>query len=311
MIKVCAVQAEPEWFDLQGSVKKAIGIIEEAGHNGAELIAFPEVFIPGYPMFLWKSPLNISENVNYINNSLNIDSEEFKSICNAAKKNSIAVVIGFSENDKGSVYISQAIINKFGELLLVRRKFKCTHVERVLFGDARASNIKSVVPLQFAGKKYNVGANSCWEHAQPLLTYYGATQNEEIHVAAWPPLAEYKESADYLYSLSREGAQALCATYAIESSCYVISSTAVVSQKLIDRIGDLPDIVHLGCGATKIFAPDGREYVKPLSETEEGLVYAEIDDNELNVCRHFLHITGHYSRPDLFSLKVQNSDDAE
>lgn len=308
MVKVCVVQSEPEWFDLQGSVKKAIALIDEAGRNGAELIAFPEVFIPGYPVFLWNNATDLPESINYIKNSLKVDSKEFQSICDAAKRNSIAVILGFSENERGSVYISQATITKSGEVPLIRRKFKSTHVERVLFGDATSDKIQSVIPLTFDEKEYNVGSLSCWEHAQPLLTYYGATQEEDIHIAAWPPLLPYKEGSGSLFSFAKEGIHNLCSTYAIQNSCYVLAATGLISQKLFDKMGDVPPIFDLGGGAARIFAPDGREFVKPLPEDEDGLLYAEINEEELDICRHFLHTTGHYSRPDMFSLDIHKTN---
>lgn len=109
--------------------------------------------------------------MNYIKNSLKLDSNEIRLICEFAKRNSIVIVLKFSENHEGSVYIAQSIINKFDEIVLHRRKIKCTHVEWILFADASSS----VVPLNFETGRYKVGANSYWKHAQPIITYYGAT----------------------------------------------------------------------------------------------------------------------------------------
>lgn len=138
----------------------------------------------------------------YIKNSLSYGSPEMNRICDVAKKSKIAVVLGFSENDGDSLYISQCIISAAGDILNKRRKLKPTHAERTVFGDADASTLFNVTEVEKVGR---VGALSCFEHLQPLLKYHNISQKEQIHVAAWPPLHPFDPQGEALYSFTADG----------------------------------------------------------------------------------------------------------
>jgi predicted amidohydrolase len=138
----------------------------------------------------------------YIKQSISYDSSEMDKICSAAKKNKIAVVLGFSENDGDSLYISQCIISAAGEIVNKRRKLKPTHMERTVFGDGDASTLFNVADLENVGR---VGALSCFEHLQPLLKYHNISQKEQIHVAAWPPLHPFDPQGEALYPFTADG----------------------------------------------------------------------------------------------------------
>tara|TARA_R110002003_G_scaffold141_11_gene12957 strand:- start:1151 stop:1543 length:393 start_codon:yes stop_codon:yes gene_type:complete len=123
-------------------------------------------------------------------------------ICATAKSSHIAVVLGFSENSHNSLYISQCTISAAGDIVMKRRKFKPTHMERTVFGDAGGSSLNNVADVAGVGK---VGALSCWEHMQPLLKYHTMSLREQIHVAAWPPIHPFEEGSQGLYSMTPEG----------------------------------------------------------------------------------------------------------
>lgn len=123
-------------------------------------------------------------------------------ICEAAAAHQINVSLGFSERDGSSVYIAQALIDESGKIAMRRRKMKPTHMERTIFGDASGECLARVVPLPEVGR---VGGLSCWEHIQPLLKYYTFSQNEDIHVAAWPPLDDFVNGSPGFFSMSVEG----------------------------------------------------------------------------------------------------------
>lgn len=104
----------------------------------------------------------------YIKSSLSYSSPQMSRICAAARSARIAVSLGFSENDHNSLYIAQCTISASGDILMKRRKFKPTHMERTVFGDAGGASLNNVVDVEGVGR---VGALSCWEHMQPLLKY--------------------------------------------------------------------------------------------------------------------------------------------
>lgn len=298
-LRVACVQAAPIYLDLQATIEKTIGLIQEAAEKGAELVAFPETWLPGYPWFLWlDSP---AANMTLINkyhlNSLSLDSLEAEQISEAAKKYNIYVVLGFSEKDHGSLYISQWVIDNNGETVGTRRKLKATHVERILFGEGDGSSIKT-----FKTKIGVLGALCCWEHLQPLTRFAMYAQYEQIHIGAWPSFSLYKGATAALGANVNIAASRF---YAAEGQCFVIAPCAIVSKEMHELL--CPDekkkeLLDLGGGHARIFGPDGDDLVKPLNEFEEGLLIADLNLDNIILAKHASDPVGHYSRPDVFQL---------
>ncbi|KAF7712377.1 Arylacetonitrilase [Penicillium ucsense] len=303
-VRVAVTQAEPVWLDLEATVQKTCALITEAAENGAEVISFPECWIPGYPAWIWSRPVDPQLHSEYILSSLQVDSPQMARIQKCALDSKIVVILGFAENRHHSLYISQAIIDSDSTIVTTRSKIKATHMERTVFGDASAECLDSVADTAVA----RIGALSCWEHTQPLLKYHTYSQREQIHVAAWPPLFDHT-GGEELWSMSRQGTQAIASTYAIESQTFVLHTTAVISQAGIDRMQTLPGCImgSPGGGSSAIFGPDGRKISTVLPETEEGIIYATLDLNEVLRSRAFIDVCGHYSRPDLLWLGVDKN----
>lgn len=144
--------------------------------------------------------MDFERSVKYIKNSLKYGSPEMERIRLCALDNKINVVLGFSENDHGSLYIAQCILTDEGELRAPRRKMKPTHMERTVFGECTGDSLHNVVDTSVG----RIGALSCWEHINPLLKYHTYHQRELFHVAAWPPVYPHSGGPD-LWSMSREG----------------------------------------------------------------------------------------------------------
>ncbi|MGI9229741.1 MAG: carbon-nitrogen hydrolase family protein [Gammaproteobacteria bacterium] len=303
-IKVAAVQAAPVFLDLDGAVDKAIALIEEAARNGARLIGFPETWIPGYPFWIWiNCPAESLDLVRqYHENSLSADSPQLQKLCNTAKENNIMVVMGASERIGGSLYLSQFFIESDGSLIDVRQKLKPTHVERTIFGDGYGHNLN--VYDTSVGR---VGGLCCWEHLQPLSKYALYSQNEQIHVGAWPSFSLYKGKA---YSLGPEMNMAVSSVYAAEGQSFFIAPCGVISDEIVELIADTSgkkDLLPAGGGHAMIFGPDGAAMCEPLDEKAEGLLYAELDFSAITIAKSFADPTGHYSRPDVTRLLLNTS----
>ncbi|KAJ5295136.1 aliphatic nitrilase [Penicillium antarcticum] len=301
-VRVAVTQAEPVWLDLDATVDKTCTLIAEAAANGAQLVAFPECWIPGYPAWIWTRPIDQYLTTLYMQNSLKVESPQMARIIECAETNRITVCISFSENIHHSLYIAQATIGSNGKILNLRKKMKATHMERTIFGDSLGDCLHSVVETPVG----RVGALSCWEHVQPLLKYNTYLQREQIHIAAWPPLFNH-DGGGGLYSMSSQGTDALARTYAIESQSFVLHTTAVLSQSGIDRMNTKTGAImnRPGGGFSAVYGPDGRKVSTPLPETEEGIVYADLDLNDICKSRSFLDVCGHYSRPDLLWLGIE------
>lgn len=302
--KAAVVQAAPVYLDLDATVSRTIGLIEAAAGEGASLIAFPETWIPGYPWWIWLgSPAWGMQFVQrYHHNSLEIDSEEFESICDAARDNNIYVVLGYSERFGGSLYIGQSIIGNDGSVLGSRRKLKPTHVERSVFGEGDGSSLQ--VHETEVGQ---LGALCCWEHLQPLSKYAMYSLHEQVHVASWPSFCMYLDAA---YSFGPEFNNAVSQMYAAEGQCFVLASCGVVSQKMLDMLMDSEDKASLllkGGGYSMVYGPDGRPLAEPLDPAEEGLVYADIDVGSIAFAKAAADPVGHYSRPDVTRLLLNRN----
>ncbi|PYH64957.1 carbon-nitrogen hydrolase family protein [Aspergillus vadensis CBS 113365] len=302
-VRVAVTQHEPVWLDLHATVDKTCRLIAEAAGNGAQLIAFPECWLPGYPAWIWCRPVDMGLFTTYLKNSLSYDSEHMRRICNAAAQHKITVVLGLSERDGNSLYIGQCTIDSTGKIVMRRRKMKPTHMERTVFGESSGRSLLNVVDLPI-GK---VGALSCWEHIQPLLKYHTMIQGEEIHVSAWPVLHPHM-GGESLWGMSQEGGMGASQVYALESASFVLLTTAVLGPSCVEKMNLSPPWDTLGGGASAVIAPDGRRLTEPLPSNEEGFVYADVDLDLILSCRHFVDACGHYSRPDLLWLGVDTRE---
>jgi nitrilase len=301
-----AVQAEPVWLDADASTEKAIGIIADAGAAGASLVAFPEVWIPGYPAWIWiGSPLWGAQFIpRYHENSIVVRDARFERLRKAAADNSINVVLGASERAGGSLYMAQFLFSRAGEVIATRRKIKPTGVERAVFGEGDGSDLV-VRDMPGIGR---LGALNCWEHLQPLVKYAMYSMGEQVHVAGWPSLAE----PEAVYALSHEASLRVSQVYALEGGCYVMAATTMLGRRGLDLFaqGDAEKAAFL-CGGSggfsQIFAPDGRPIGRTLSPEQEGLVLADIDLGLLPLAKSLLDPTGHYHRADALQLHLNRS----
>ncbi|KAF9895003.1 hypothetical protein FE257_004627 [Aspergillus nanangensis] len=258
-LRIAAVQAEPEWLNLEAAPGRArscshfLNVESRATPRGSDS-----------PENRRSRPIDFDKSVAYIRNSLVYRSPEMERIRLCALENKINVVLGFSENDHGSLYIAQCILTDEGEIKAPRRKIKPTHMERTVFGDCTGDSLQNVVNTSIG----RVGALSCWEHINPLLKYHTYHQRGLIHVAAWPPVHDHDGGP----RLWRAAESALM---------------------------NVP-----GGGSSAIYGPDGRKLTDDLQEAEEGLLVADVETDRVLETRCFVDPCDHYSRPDLLWLGV-------
>lgn len=308
-VRAAAVQAEPKWLDLDAGVDQVVDYITQAAAGDAKLVAFPEVFIPGYPWWIWTdTPAAGMQFVpRYARNSMTRDGEQMARIASAAAENNIFVVLGFAERSGGSLYMAQAIIDDAGDIVAVRRKLKPSHVERSVFGEGDGSDI--CVHGTGIGR---LGALNCAEHLQPLTKYAMFHQNEEIHVASWPSFSLYRGAAE---ALSAEVNNAVSLTYAVEGQTFVLAPCGLIGtagQALF--CGDdehKRQLLQLGGGFTQVYGPEGSVLAKSLDEHEEGIVYADLDFDLIHIAKASYDPVGHYSRPDVFRLLFNSASNAQ
>jgi nitrilase len=302
--KAAVVQAEPVWLDVDATIDKAIGLIGQASAGGADLVAFPETWVPGYPWWIWLgAPAWGMQFVQrYFENSVVIGEEPLARVQAAAAEHGIHVSLGISERDGGSLYMGQVLVDDAGEIVQARRKLKPTHVERSVFGEGAGADL--AVLDTAIGK---VGSLCCWEHLQPLTRYAMYSKGEQVHCAAWPTFSLY---AGMAYALGPEVNMAASRMYAVEGGCYVLAACATVGDSAHELFCDTPDKAQMlgrGGGHAMIFAPDGRELAEPLDPSEEGLLFADIDLGMIALAKAAADPVGHYARADVTRLYLNSS----
>ncbi|WP_051111359.1 carbon-nitrogen hydrolase family protein [Mycobacterium sp. 141] len=303
-----AVQAAPVWLNLKATVKKAVALIDQAAGDGARLVAFPETFIPGYPAYVygstgWDDKHAKEVHRELMENSITVPGPELDEICEAARRNHVVVVIGVNERDAaysgGTLYNSLVFISDEGTLLGVHRKLTPTHAEKVIWGMGDASGLR---PYDTSLGK--VGGLICWEHWMPLSRFTMHAMGEQVHIAAWPEVPELHQIA------SRH--------YAFEGRCFVICVGSFMTTAHIPADFPLRSAVdgaveQFGAGdelilpgGSGIVGPDG-EWITPPKAGEETIVYGEINLDRVAEEQLALDTAGHYNRPDIFRLTIDNS----
>ncbi len=301
--KVAVVQAAPVFMNLDATIEKGIALIEQAAKNGARLITFPECWVPGYPWWAWLSAPahNVKYFASYHDNCLVRDSAAFERLCRAAKANQIFVSMGASERDHGSLYMAQFLIDDSGELLKGRRNLKPTFVERTVFGEGDGSDLEVTET-----KLGRIGQLNCWEHLQPLTKYALFSLHEQVHIGAWPSFSCYPQA----FSLGSELNSAVSQVYAAEGQCFVLASCAVISPEMVEQLCETPEhheLMASGGGHSRIYGPDGSALADPISEHEEGILYADINLEAIAIAKCFADPIGHYARSDVTQLLLNRS----
>jgi aliphatic nitrilase len=305
-LKLAAVQAAPVFLDRTATIDKAIVLMERAAESGAELIGFPETWIPGYPWWIWLGPPHwgLQFAARYRRNAMRRDGPEMQALCDAARRFGLVCVFGHAELFGGSLYMGQTIVDSDGSVKLHRRKLKPSRAERMVFGEGDGSGL-TIVETSVG----RVGALNCWEHLQPLSKFALAAQNEEIHVASWPALSMARGRA---YAPGPEMSAAISQVYGLENACFVVAPTAMMDEATLAIVADtderramvsVPGLPASG-GFAMVYGPDGRPLAAVIPESEEGLVVAEIDREALVAAKLGADPAGHSGRPDVTRLLI-------
>lgn len=300
MPKIAVVQTPPVLLDRQGTIEKAVALVGEVAAEGAELAIFPETFVPGYPIWMWRlrpgGDMSLTNELygRLFENAVDLEADDLAPLRAAAEDHSVTVVCGMNEREgavsRGTLFNTVVVIDAEGEVVNRHRKLMPTNPERMVHGFGDASGLRVIdTPIG------RIGTLLCWENYMPLARYALYAQGVEIYIAptydsgdAWIGTMEH---------IAREG------------RCWVVNSGFVMRAS--DIPDDFPDREELypdpdawvNPGDSAVIGPDGKTIEGPLHQ-EIGVVYADIDLSAIGVARRSLDVAGHYSRPDVFELKV-------
>jgi nitrilase len=299
-MKVCVIQEPPVYLDLKKTMERALELITRAAAEGAGLIVFPEAWFPGYPTFVWRlAPgagmgttdelyARLQANaIDRINGGLALLQE-------AAREHGVVLVLGYQELDSGvsgsTLFNSCAIIDADGAIANNHRKLMPTNPERMVWGFGDASGLNVVETA--AGR---IGALICWENYMPLARF-----------------ALYAQGIDILVAPTWDSGETWLATMqhiAREGGCWVVG--CATSLEVSDIPTDVPYYEELfpnknewiNSGDAVVYKPFGGVAAGPMHR-EKGFLMAEIDPAAARASRRKFDVSGHYARPDIFSLTV-------
>ncbi len=294
-IRVAVVQATPVVFDREKTVEKVRALAADAASRKAQLVLFPEGFVSAYPKGLdfgarvgMRLPGGREDFRRYWESSVDVPGPTVEALGSIAGENNIYLVIGVIERDRGTLYCTVLFLDPDGRLMGKHRKLMPTVMERIVWGFGDGSTL----PV-FDTALGRVGAVICWENYMPLLRTYMYSKGIQIYCA---PTADDRDT--WLPTMQH---------IALEGRCFVLSCCQYL------RRGDCPEdyaAIHgddpktvLMRGGSCIVAPLGEVLAGP-SFDGEGILTAELDMNEIPRGKYDFDVTGHYARPDIFRLYV-------
>lgn len=302
-MKVAVVQEPPVYLNKPKSIARAVELIGQAKRKGGELVVFPEVWLPGYPTYVWRLPpgagMGKTDELFALSqaNSVDMSKGDLDPIREAAREHGMVVVIGHKEVDgaiSGStLFNSVAIIDADGTLVNNHRKLMPTNPERMVWGFGDGSTLKVVETA--VGR---LGALICWENYMPLARYALYAQNIDIYIApTWDSGDSWLATMQHI---AREG------------GCWVIGcATSIAARDIPKGIPHRADLFpdadeYINPGDAVVYKPFGGVHAGPMRK-EKGLLISDIDVGSAAASRRKFDVCGHYARPDVFTLNVNRS----
>ena len=300
MPRVAIVQQPPVLLDKSRSLNRAVSAVHDAASQGANIVVFPEAFLPGYPAWIWRlkpgSDARLTEQIHaaLFANAIDLEGDDLAPLCKAAAEHKVCVVCGMDEREskfgRGTLYNTVVVIGAEGTILNRHRKLMPTNPERMVWGMGDASGLRVV---ETAHGRLSVLI--CWENYMPLARYALYAQGVEIYVA--PTYDDGEPWISTLRHIAREG------------GCWVLGSGFAL------RGSDIPESFPgkaqlypdgdewINPGDSVVIAPGGKIVAGPLHK-EHAILYADVDLGRIAAAKRTLDTTGHYARPDIFQLNV-------
>jgi nitrilase len=306
--KACSAHVAPVFLDAKATVQKAISLMAEAARAGAKLIAFPESFVPGFP--IWASvqaPIHSHDCFKRLAaESIEVPGPEVQELCEAAREHAIMVSIGISERSPvsvGCLWNSNLLIGADGALLNHHRKLMPTFYEKLVWASGDGAGLRVLdTPV---GK---IGMLICGENTNPLARYALIAQGEQVHVSSYPPVWPTRPSNQPgRYDLAA-AIRIRAGAHSFEGKVFNIVSSAFLDKRSLDELKgigkDARETLEQSPQAVSMFiGPSGEVISDTLCEVE-GLLYQDIDISQCVEPKQFHDVVGYYNRFDIFDLTV-------
>jgi len=273
MLRIAVIQSAPVFLDRAGTLARAVAALHEAAQDGAQLVVFPEAYVPGYPAWVWRlrpgPDMGLADRLHarLRAEAVSLAGDDLLPLREAAKEHRVTVVCGIEEIDaefsRGTLYNTVVVIGPDGTLLNRHRKLMPTNPERMVWGQGDASGLKAVETP--CGR---VGALICWESYMPLARAALYAQGVQLYVAPT------YDSGDRWLATARHIAR--------EGGCWVIGSGCALQGRdlahpLLTEAGLYSDPDEwINDGDSVVVAPGGQVVAGPLHQ-KFGMLVAEID----------------------------------
>jgi predicted amidohydrolase len=304
--KAAVVQTSPVFLNRDATIDKACQLILEAGRNGASLVAFPEVFVPGYPYWVWMEAPTATGHLfkRLFSEAVQIPGKATDDLCRAAKEADTYVVMGVTEkvsHTLGAMWNTNIIIDKQGFIMGKCRKIMPTMAEKLVWGHGGDGDSFKVYDTDI-GK---LGTLICGTNANTLARFALIGQGEQVHVANYPafPMPSTGQMEDWI----KLRAKAHCH----EGKLFTLVSTSTMNPEMYDMLWDTEEKRKLLGAETfaysAIYGPDAQ----PIAEivNDDGIIYADIDIEEEILHKQFHDIVHQTTRADILSLRVNTDED--
>lgn len=312
-LKVAACHVAPVFLDKTATTAKALNLIREAAANGADLVVFPESFIPAFPVWaaLWAPILNHDLFELMVENSLYMDGPEIAALRAEAKRLGVFVSMGISERSHASVgciWNTNVLIGDDGSILNHHRKLVPTFYEKLIWAPGDGEGLR--VSDTRIGK---IGALICGENTNPLARYALMAQGEQLHISCWPALWPTRRP-DTGSNFDNVAANRIRAgAHSFEAKAFGILCAGYMDSTmrdfLVTRDPQVAQILdNTPRAATMFIDPTGTQ-VGDMLQNEEGILYAVLDLNRCIEPKQFHDVVGYYNRYDIFDFSVKRRRD--
>jgi aliphatic nitrilase len=301
----------PVFLDTPRTLQKACSLIEEAATHGANLVVFAEAFISAFPIWsAFSAPIyNHSWFVRLAASTITVPGPEIECLAGVARRCKISVSVGFNEGSAASVgciWNSNILIDQHGRVVNHHRKLVPTFWEKMCWANGDGAGL-NVVETDF-GK---IGMLICGENFNPLARFALIAQGEQVHISSYPPVWPAYDPDESTYDVA-EGIRVRANAHALEAKVFNIVASSYMDDAMLGELckknEDARRILSKSPrGVSMIVSPTGSVVTGPI-QSEEGILYGDIDIADCVEPKQFHDLSGYYNRFDVFKLTVNRAE---
>lgn len=309
--KVAAMHVAPIFLDTEATIEKTCSLIAEAARNGATLIAFPETYVPAFPIWCaLRAPLYNHDFFKALAaNAIRVNGPEIARVCATAKKRNVIVSLGFNEGTEvstGCIWNSNVLVSEEGRIISHHRKMVPTFWEKLVWANGDGAGLR--ICETTLGR---IGMLICGENTNPLARFALMAQGEQVHISSFPPVWPARDPTDKGHYNVADAIRIRVGNHSFEGKLFNVVSAGYLDKYSRDTLAkNEPEIArildHSPRGVSMVVGPTGEPISKIMCD-EEGVAYADINLADAVELKQLHDVVGYYNRFDIFKLTVNRS----